>query len=51
MQDCKPVKVSIPVGARLTGEQCPKTQEEIKYMARVSYASVFGSLMHVMVCT
>jgi hypothetical protein len=25
MQDCKPVKVPIPVGARLTGEQCPKT--------------------------
>jgi hypothetical protein len=51
MQDCKPVKVPIPVGARLTVEQCPKTQEEIEDMAHVPYASVVGSLMYVMVCT
>jgi hypothetical protein len=25
MRDCKPVKLSIPMGARLTVEQCPKT--------------------------
>jgi hypothetical protein len=51
MQDCKPVKVPIPVGARLTVEQCPKTQEEIEDMAHVPYASVVGSLMYAMVCT
>jgi hypothetical protein len=45
------VKVPIPVGARLTVEQCPKTQEEIEDMAHVPYASVVGSLMYVMVCT
>jgi hypothetical protein len=28
MQDCKTVKVPIPLGARLIVEQCPKTQEE-----------------------
>jgi hypothetical protein len=27
MQECKPVKVPIPVGVKLTVEQCPKTQE------------------------
>jgi hypothetical protein len=51
MHDCKPVKVPIPMGERLTVEQCPKTQEEIEDMARVPYASVVGSLMYVMVCT
>jgi hypothetical protein len=51
MQDCKPVKVSIPMGARLTVKQCPKTQEEIEDMAHVPYASVVGSLMYVIVCT
>jgi hypothetical protein len=51
MQDCKPVKVPIPMGARLIVEQCPKTQEEIEDMACVPYASVVGSLMYVMVCT
>ena len=28
MQNSKPVKVPIPVGVRLSAEQCPKTQEE-----------------------
>jgi hypothetical protein len=51
MQDCKPMKVPIPVGARLTVEYCPKTQEEIEDMAHVPYASVVGSLMYAMVCT
>jgi hypothetical protein len=51
MQDCKPVKVPIPMGARLTIEQCPKTQLEIKDMACVPYESVVGSIMYVMVFT
>jgi hypothetical protein len=45
------VKVPIPVGERLTVEQCPKTHEEIEDMAHVPYASVVGSLMYAMVCT
>jgi hypothetical protein len=45
------VKVPIPVGARLTVEQCPKTHEKIKDMTCVPYASVVGSLIYVMVCT
>jgi hypothetical protein len=51
MHDFKLVKVPIVFGTRLIVEQCPKTQEEIEYMACVPYASVVGSLMHVMVCT
>jgi hypothetical protein len=30
---------------------CPKTQEEIKYMSRIPYSSLVGSLMYVMVFT
>jgi hypothetical protein len=51
MQDCKPVKVSILVGARLNVEQCPMTQKEKEDMAHVPYASVVDSLMYVMVFT
>jgi hypothetical protein len=51
MQDCKLVKVPIPVRARLIVEQCPKTHEEIGDMACVPYESVAGSLMYVMVWT
>jgi hypothetical protein len=45
------VKVPIPLGARLTIEWCPKTQEEIEDMTHVPYASVVGSIMYAMVCT
>eukprot|EP00253_Pinus_taeda_P012555 PITA_12555 len=45
MQDSKPVKVPIPVGVRLSAEQCPRTQEEEEDMSRVPYASAVGSLI------
>ena len=51
MQESKPVKVPIPVGVKLSVEQCPKTQEEKEDMSRVPYASAVGSLMYAMVCT
>ena len=51
MQDSKPVKVPIPVGVKISAEQCPKTQEEEEDMFRVPYASAMGSLMYEMVCT
>ena len=51
MQDSKPVKVPIPVGVKLSAEQCPKTQEEEDDMFCVPYASVVDSLMYAMVCT
>jgi len=51
MQDSKPVKVPIPVGVRLSVEQCSKTQEEEEDMSRVPYASEVSTLMYAMVCT
>ena len=51
MQDCKPMKVLIPVGTKLFVDQCPKSEEEIKYMAHMPYASVVGCIMYSMVCT
>ena len=51
MQDSKSVKVPIPVGVRLSAEQCPKTQEEEEDMSHVPYASVVNNLMYGMVCT
>ena len=51
MQECKPVKVPILVGVRLSKKQCPKTQEEEEDMSHFPYASVVGSLMYAMVCT
>ena len=51
MQDSKLVKVPVPVGVRLSAEQCPKTQEEEEDMSHVPYASAFSNLMYAMVCT
>ena len=51
MQESKAIKVPIPVGAKLSAEQCPTTQEEVEDMSHVPYASAVGSLMYAMVCT
>ena len=51
MQDSKPVNVPIPIGVKLSSEQCPETQEEDDDMSHVPYASAMGSLMNAMVCT
>ena len=51
MQECKPLKVPIPIGVRLFAEQCPKTQEEEEDMSHLPCASFVGSLMYAMVCT
>ena len=45
------MKVPIPVGAMLSAEQCPKTQEEEEDMSHVPYVSAVGSLMYEMVYT
>ena len=51
MQDSKLVNVPIPIGVKLSAEQCPKTQEDEGDMSRIPCASVVGSLMNGMVCT
>jgi hypothetical protein len=50
MQECKPVKVPILVGVKLSVDQCPKTQEEEEDMSHVPYSSAVGILMYSMVC-
>jgi hypothetical protein len=49
MHRSKPVKVPIPIGVKLSANQCPKTQEEEEDMSHVLYASAVGSLMYEMV--
>ena len=51
MQDSKPVNVPIPVGVKVSTEQCPRAQEEEEDMSHVPYASAVGSLMYEMVYT
>ena len=51
MQDIKPVKVPIPIGTKLSIHLCPKSEEEIEYMAHVPYPSVVCCLMYAMFCT
>jgi hypothetical protein len=51
MKECKPVKVPILVGAKLSTDQCPKTNEEEEGMSCVPYVSAVGNLMYEMVFT
>jgi hypothetical protein len=51
MQECKPLKILVPVGVKLYMDQFPKRQEEEEDMSRIPYASAIGSLMYAKVCT
>ena len=51
MQDCKLVKVPIPIGTKLSADQCTKSQEEIEYMTCVPYGNAISNLMYAMVNT
>jgi hypothetical protein len=51
MHGIKSVKVHIPIGIKLSANQCTKTREEEEDMSHVLYANVVGSLMYAMVCT
>ncbi|KAH9317353.1 hypothetical protein KI387_019122, partial [Taxus chinensis] len=51
MQNVKPVSTPMAGHFKLSKDQCPSSQEEVKYMTRVPYASAVGSLMYAMVCT
>ena len=51
MKECKPIRVPIPVGVKLSMNQCPKTQEEEEDMSRVPYVSVVGIYIYAMVYT
>ena len=50
MLDAKPVRTPLANHFRLSGIQCPKNEEEIENMSKVSYASAVGCLMYAIVC-
>jgi hypothetical protein len=51
IEECKPIKVPILVGAKLFVDQCPKTHEEEEDMFHVTNSSVIGCLTYQMVYT
>jgi len=51
MQQCKSFKVPIPMGIKLSVDQCPKSREEEEDMYLATYASMIGNLMYAIVCT
>ena len=48
MQNEKPVSTPFASHFKLNKDMCPKTQEEMDYMSKVTYALAVGSLMYAM---
>ena len=51
MGSSKPVSTPLAGHFKLSSKQCPTSEKDKEEMKKVSYASVVGSLMYVMVCT
>ncbi|KAL6316845.1 hypothetical protein AAG906_022515 [Vitis piasezkii] len=51
MDNAKPVSTPLANHFRLSTNQCPKIDDEVKDMSKVPYASAVGCLMYVIVCT
>ena len=51
MHDSKLVSTPIAAHFKLSGAQCPSSDEDAEYMSKVSYSSAVGSLMYAMVCS
>jgi len=51
MHNAKAVSTPIAPHFKLSGAQCPNTDQDIEYMSRVPYSSVVGFLMYAMVCS
>ena len=51
MKDCSPSIAPIVKGDRFNLDQFPKNDLEREQMKNIPYASAFGSLMYVQVCT
>ncbi|CAL0318564.1 unnamed protein product [Lupinus luteus] len=51
MSNAQVVSTPLANHFKLSLDQCPKTDEEKKYMSKVPYASAVGCLMYAMVCT
>ncbi|KAH9315860.1 hypothetical protein KI387_024487, partial [Taxus chinensis] len=48
MKNAKLVSTPMAGHFKLSKDQCPSSQEEVKYMTQVRYASAVGSLMYAM---
>jgi hypothetical protein len=51
MHDSNPVSTPIALHFKLSSDQCPAKDEDLKYMSKVPYYSVVGSLIYAMVCS
>jgi len=51
MTSAKPICTPLIASTRLSGLNTTQSESKKEYMSRVSYASVVGNLMYVMVCT
>ena len=51
MDDAKALSTPLANHFRLSTNQCPKTEDEVKDMSKVPYVSAVGCLMYPMVCT
>lgn len=51
MESVKSVSTPIAQHFRLFVSQSPKTDEERKFMSKIPYASMVGSIMYAMVCS
>ena len=51
MDDAKPISTPLANHFRLSANQCPQTNDEVKDVSKVPYASAVGCLMYAMVCT
>ena len=51
LKGAKPVTTPLAQHFKFSKEQEPKSDEDIAYMQKVSYASVVGSIMYSMVCS
>ena len=51
MDDAKPLSTPLANHFRLSTNQCPKIDDEVKDTSKVPYATTVGCLMYAMVCT
>ena len=51
MHDSNLVSTSIAPLFKLSSAQCPTKDEDLKYISKLPYSSVAGSLMYAMVCS
>jgi hypothetical protein len=51
IQNAKPMSTPLAPHFKLSVKQCAETDADLKYMSKIPYSSVVGSLMYAMVCS